>query len=317
MHRGGCVLRERVSRLAWRSRRRGLGALCSAAWLLLAAGLAAFVGGCSVSQKHSVKPGEAPEPLQTASKAQLIESYNKLTADIKTLNATVTMKLTAGSAYSGVIEQYHEVNGFILAEKPQNIRVIGQAPVVAKNIFDMVSDGETFHIYIPSKQKFLVGPAMLERPAKKPVENLRPQHLLDAIFLPAIREGAPVLFEEAQEAGGHFYVLTELHAAGESKELAIERRISFERAHLQVARVEEFGEGGRLVSDVSYSNWDHFGETLYPRQIVIGRPGDDYQLAIGIKKLTVNQPVGPDSFTLKQPPGTELVDVSKEAKEQP
>ena len=296
-------------------------------WLLLAAAVTLFAAGCSVSQKHAVKPGEAPAPLQTATKAQLIESYNKLTADIKTLNATVTMKLTAGSAYSGVIEQYHEVNGFILAEKPQNIRVIGQAPVVAKNIFDMVSDGETFHIYIPSKQKFLVGPAKLERPAKKPVENLRPQHLLDAIFLPAIREGAPVLFEEAQDSSGHFYVLTELRqlrASSDSPaperepapELEIERKIWFDRTNLNVARVEEFAEGGRLVSDVAYSGWDHFGATLYPHQIVLARPGDDYQLAIGIKKLTVNQPVGPDSFTLKQPPGTELVDLAEEAKEQ-
>lgn len=277
--------------------------------------MAMFCGGCAVSQKTAVKPGEAPAPLQTATKAELVDRYDHLTTDIKTLNATVSMKLTAGSAYSGVIEQYHEVSGFILAEKPHNIRVIGQAPVAGK-IFDMVSDGETFHISIPPKQKFLVGPANLERPAKKPVENLRPQHLLDAIFLPAIGEGAPVLFEEEQEAGRHFYVLTAVHAADDSKELNIARRIWFDRTDLNVARVESFGEGGRLVSDVEYSGWDRFGDTLYPREMTLGRPGDDYQLQIAIKKLTVNQPVGPDSFTLEQPPGTELVDLGKEAEAQ-
>ena len=98
------------------------------------------------------------------------------------------MKLTAGSAYSGVIEQYHEVNGFILAARPADIRVIGQAPVVSKNIFDMVSDGSTFSIYIPSKNKFIVGPANLERRAEKPIENLRPQHLVDALFWPVIAD---------------------------------------------------------------------------------------------------------------------------------
>src|SRR5271156_484377 len=143
---------------------------------------ATFAGGCSVSTKTAVKPGEAPAPLQSATKEQLVEKYAQLAEGIRSLNAGVTMKLTAGTAYTGVIEQYHEVKGFILAQKPASIRVIGQAPVVGKNIFDMVSDGETFHIFIPSKNKFIVGPANLQRPSKKPIENLRPQHLVNALL---------------------------------------------------------------------------------------------------------------------------------------
>ncbi|MGC1203141.1 MAG: hypothetical protein WA879_16450, partial [Candidatus Acidiferrales bacterium] len=152
--------------------------------------------GCAVSQKTKVKPSEAPRPAQTATKAQLIDRYDDVARGVTSLNATVTMKLTAGSAYSGVIEQYHEVNGFILAARPASIRVIGQAPVVAKNIFDMVSDGKTFHIYIPSKNKFIEGPANFEKRADKPAENLRPQHLVDALFWPEITENSTVLFEE-------------------------------------------------------------------------------------------------------------------------
>jgi len=274
----------------------------------------AICGGCAVSQKTTVKPGEAPAPLQTATKAELVEKYAHLASEINSVNATVTMKLTAGSAYSGVIEQYHQVNGFILAEKPANIRVIGQAPVVGKNIFDMVSDGQTFHIYIPSKGKFIEGPANLERTAKKPVENLRPQHLVDAIFLPAIPEGAPVLFEEAIEGGRHYYVLTVVQANG-TADWEIARKIWFERTDLKVSRLETYGSGGKLVTDVRYSGWQKFDDADYPQEIGLARPGDDYELQIGIKKLTVNQPVAAASFTLTQPAGTELVDLGKEAKE--
>ena len=145
-------------------------------WTSLAL-VAAFVGGCSVSTKTTVKPGEAPVPLLNATKEQLVEKYDQLAEAIRSLNAAVTMKLTAGTAYTGVIEQYHEVKGFILGQKPASIRAIGQAPVVGKNIFDMVSDGETFHIFIPSKNKFLVGAANAERPSAKPIESFRPQHL--------------------------------------------------------------------------------------------------------------------------------------------
>src|SRR5277367_1333659 len=219
-------------------------------WMAAVAGVAAICCGCAVSQKTTVKSGDAPAPLQTATKVQLIVAYNKLAAAVTSVNATVTMKLTAGSAYSGVIEQYHEVNGFILAQRPRNIRVIGQAPVVGKNIFDMVSDGETFHIYIPSKAKFIAGPADLERPAKKPVENLRPQHLLDAIFLPPIPDGTPVLFEEASEGNSQYYVLTVIHSAGAneatnssasgSTDWEIVRKIWFSRTDLSISRTDDY-----------------------------------------------------------------------------
>src|ERR1700733_13675341 len=107
------------------------------------AALAGLLSGCSVKHTTVVKPSEAPSPAQTATKAQLIEQYDHQASAITSLNATVTMKFSAGSAYTGVIDQYHEIKGFILAQKPSNIRVIGQAPVINKDIFDMESDGQT------------------------------------------------------------------------------------------------------------------------------------------------------------------------------
>jgi hypothetical protein len=232
------------------------------------------------------------------------------------------MKLIAGSAYSGVIEQYHEVNGFLLAAKPASIRVIGQAPVIGKNIFDMVSDGETFSIYIPSKNEFLVGPANLERHAEKPIENLRPQHLLDALFWPPIPERAPVLLEEASEGNGRYYVLTVVSSNSEfaatngadsgSIDWEIARKVWFDRTDLRVTRIENFGFGGKVASDVTYGNWQASGALSYPWEIAVSRPGDDYQLQIAVKKLTLNEPVAPDRFVLKQPIGTKLVHVGEE-----
>ena len=169
-----------------------------------------FAGGCAASHKTVVKPGQAPAAVQTATREQLIERYNHQAESIETLNAGVAMKLTSGSAYSGVIEQYHEVNGFILAARPSSIRVIGQAPVIGKNIFDMVSDGKTFEIYIPSKHKFVVGPVNLKRQSGKPLENLRPQHLGDALLWAPLPQASPVLFEESSESNVRYYVLTVL-----------------------------------------------------------------------------------------------------------
>jgi hypothetical protein len=286
------------------------------------AAAAALLAGCAASRKTVVKPAQAPVPLQTAAKGDLVAQYNRLAGAINSLDAAVILKLTAGAAYTGVIEQYHEINGFILAQKPSNIRVIGQAPVVGKDIFDMTSDGETFRIFIPSKNEFVTGPANLGRPAAKPIENLRPQHLLDAIFWPPIPEGNPVLFEQAAETSGaqpRYFILTVLQptggapgatniAAAGSTDWEIARKIWFDRADLTLSRIQIYAPGGIMTSETRYGGWDTFNGEKYPRHILLARPASDYQLEIGINKMTTNAPIASDRFVLNQPPGTRLVE---------
>jgi hypothetical protein len=124
--------------------------------LLVCVLLGIVMAGCAVSQKHAVAPAQI-RPAQTATKAQLVAAYDEQARSVHSINAAVEMMPVAGSAYSGLIEEYHDVGGFILAAQPEKIRVIGQAPVLAKNIFDMTSDGKRFRIFIP-RRTFLVGP---------------------------------------------------------------------------------------------------------------------------------------------------------------
>jgi outer membrane lipoprotein-sorting protein len=281
-------------------------------WRVPLALLVCLACGCAVSHKRVVPAAQVRPALQAAA-GQLVARYNQQAAAVRSLNAAVQLTPVAGSAYSGVIEEYHQVSGFVLAEKPAWIRVIGQAPVVAKDIFDMASDGTTFRIYIPSKNKFLVGRNALERPAKKPIENLRPQHLLEAFFWPEIAPGEPVLFEESEEAAGRQYILTVLRKSAEGLEPA--RKIWFDRADLSIARVEIYGPGGRLDSDIGYADWQALGDLSFPHEITLRRPHDDYQLGIRITRLALNQPIAASRFELAQPPGTELVRVGESAPE--
>jgi hypothetical protein len=291
-------------------------------WMVWATLAALAGGGCagSVRNRQRVRPGTVP-PAEEATAPELVASYNRVAQGVKSLNATVELKPTAGSTYSGLIEEYHEVRGFILADRPAMIRVIGQAPVVGKNIFDMVSDGQTFRIFIPSKHEFIVGPAALERAAKKPIENLRPQHLLDALLWPEIEPKQTVLFEEFNDEAGRYYILTVLRG-GEPPEIA--RRIWFDRANLQVARIEIFGGGGKLLADIRYGDWRAAANGTagqpaeagpgipFPREIVLTRPKDDYTLDIRVLKLQLDGRIGAERFLLEQPPGTELVNLGED-----
>lgn len=205
-----------------------------------------------MSQRHVVPASQIRATLD-ASPAQLIATYNAQARAVNTVNATVRMSPVAGSSYSGVIEQYHDVGGFILAKRPEMIRVIGQAPVVAKDIFDMVSDGHVFHIFIPSKNAFLEGSTTLERPSSKPIENLRPQHILDALFWAELPPGQPVLFEEADVPPARYYVLTLLNNSGDGMQIA--RKVWFDRIDLHISRIQIYRSGGKVESDIVYSQW--------------------------------------------------------------
>lgn len=246
-----------------------------------------------------------------------MDRYNALARNLKSLDATVEMKPSAGSAYSGVISEYHEVKVFLLASRPYNIRMIGQVPVVGKTVFDMASDGRDFEVSIPPKNKFLMGPVALSTPSAKPIENLRPQHLVDALLWPEVRKEEVTLPEEFNDEAARFYVLTVLRGGYQSE---IFRKIWFDRADLRLVRLESYGPKGALLSDVRYSDWqplDTPGSVLaeYPRSVRIDRPHDEYRLDLTVTKITLNGPIDSDRFQLQAPPGTEVVHLGDPAED--
>jgi hypothetical protein len=286
--------------------------------------LAAISGGCgggTTVMKQNIPAGARPV-ARVATREQLLEKYNAFASSVKSLNATVELKTTAGSQYSGLIQEYHEVKAFLLAARPANVRMVGQAPVIGKTIFDMASDGKEFRVWLPTKNKFLLGDVGLERNSEKPLENLRPQHLLDALLWPEIRKEETVLIEEFNDEASRYYVLTVLRG-GYSTE--IYRKIWFDRADLNVVRLQAYGPKGALLSDVHLSDWQPLNDAStatpaaanappsFPRAIRIDRPHDDYRLDLQITKIDPNVDLGPDRFQLSQPANSELVRVDASA----
>ena len=273
----------------------------------------ACASGChsAVTKTTNVPPATRPVALEATSE-QLLDRYNSLARNLQSLNATVELKPTAGSAYSGVISEYHEVKAFLLASRPYNIRMIGQVPVVGKTVFDMASDGQNFEVSIPPKNKFLVGPVSLDRQSSKPIENLRPQHLVDALLWPEVRREEITLPEEFNDEAARYYVLTVLRGGYQSE---IFRKIWFDRADLHLVRLQSYGPKGALLSDVRFANWqplDAPGSTLteYPRSLRLDRPRDEYRLDMIVSKVSLNESIAPDSFQLDPPAGGEIVHLS-------
>ncbi len=253
-----------------------------------------------------------PEPVLTSSKRELVARYDRQAGAVRSLNAAVRLKAETGSAFAGVVKKYRQIDAFLLAERPGYLRMVGQAPVVGTDIFDMASDGATFHMYVPSKRKFLVGPARLEHEAKKSLENLRPQPIFDALIWPKIGVDQPVVLEEENQLQppARYYVLDVLRHAGTG--LAMDRRIWFDRSDLRVSRVEIYGPGGRLESDIRYADWGSQADgRLFPGKIDLSRPHEDYRLAIEILRVKLDAKIPASRFALRQPAGTRRVELGQ------
>lgn len=299
---------------------------CAPICLVLAtlAPLSCGCGGRVVTGHRQIPLAERPV-AKDATREELLDAYNTIARNTKTLNATVELKPTAGSPYSGGIDEYHEVKAFLLAARPAEIRMIGQAPVIGKTVFDMACDGDTFRVSLPTKNKFIVGQVAADRNSAKPIENLRPQHLLDALLWPEIRKEEAVTLREFNDEQSRYYVLTVLRGG---YQLEVLREIWFDRANLQVARIETFGPKGTLLSGVSFSDWQPLDNaagqsnaatpetapsasfaTSFPRSIRITRPHDDYTLELQVTKIALNEDIPQDRFVLEQPAGAEVVRV--------
>ena len=206
-----------------------------------------------------------------------------------------------------------DVRGFILLAKPSTIRMQGQAPVVRTEIFDMVSNGEEFRLYIPPKQKFIVGKTGYRRPAKNSLENLRPQHILEALLIPPIDASRDHYFLEESEAhGSRYYVVTVVEEEGE-RGLRLKRKVWFDRSDLEVARAQFYSPQGGCLEDVHYADYKVFQGIHYPARIEVSRPVEDYQLTITLLKASFNQPIAPEKFELEKPQSAELVELSAAA----
>jgi hypothetical protein len=269
-----------------------------------------------VRKETRLPVSEVPAPPREATLAELLSKINYQSEVVRTLSATVDLEPTAGSVYSGIIKEYHDVKGFILVQEPALIHMQGQAPVVRTTVFDMVSNGEEFRLSLPTKQKFIVGKTSSHRPAKNALENLRPQHILQALSVPPINaQTEKCMLEEAGEGERRYYVVTvvEEPAGGD---LGLRRKVWFDRADLELVRMQFYAAAGAYTEDVHYAAYQDFTGTHYPTHIEVARPAEDYRLTLTLEKATFNQPIPPEKFELQKPQGAQLVDLDAAPQEE-
>lgn len=257
-------------------------------------------------------------PLKTATAQQLIDYVNTQSAGIRTMQATVDIDTSVGGEKKGKITQYQQIRGYVLARKPEMLRMIGLMPIVRNRAFDMVSDGREFKLWIPPKNRFIIGRNNVETHAANSLENLRPQHIYDALLLRHIDPQNEIAVLENETGSitdpkGHRllqadYILDIIHTGDHP---FLSRKIVFSRTDLLPHRQLLYDAEGNVATSAIYENYHDDNGVNFPWQIQIVRPQEEYDITLTILKVELNQPLPDDKFVLEQPSGVDVVHLDK------
>jgi outer membrane lipoprotein-sorting protein len=276
--------------------------------------------GC-LFRTRPVEETYSKAPLKESSQAALIDIINQQARKIQSLQATVDIDTSAGGAKKGHVTDYKEIRGYVLARKPAMLHMIGLLPIVRTTAFDMVSDGEEFKLWIPPKNRFVVGRNDVQtRNTDQPMESIRPQDIYDAILIrPIDPEHEIAVLENGEEilhdAKGHRvlqedYELIVIRKV-DGNEGVLSRKIVFSRTDLQPQRQYIYDDQHNLVTDARYADYKENDGIMFPSRIEIFRPQEEYDITLNMLKLEINKPLRDDQFGLQQPPGAEVVRLDK------
>ncbi len=239
--------------------------------------------------------------VEGATQAQMLAQINQF-AKVNSMRAKMDLKFEDNSyAELGIAEKYRTAPGEVVVQRPANIFLKVQVPIVNSDIVQMTSDGEKFRVAILQDnsggkfKKFVLGTnnadySSLQKEVSRmdfndkgfeknvnAFANLRPQHFTDAILMRPVdtanfsysqstllqEEKTPDVAKKSplRSVLRGYYLLDELHK-NEDGSLNVSRRFWFDRVGtVRLARQQIFDDKGEIESDITYGQTGNLTET--------------------------------------------------------
>jgi hypothetical protein len=254
---------------------------------------------------------------------------------LNTLNLGVDIQASMVKTKEGAETDEPSFPALIYMGKPEMLRVFGRVPLIHTELFDMVSDGKEFTLFVPICSKVFKGsdavetkpvpssdsttPAATASPSAcssaKTAQNMRPGFLLDAMAVKGLDPADEYYvtadtFTVPDAARKHLlivpeYMLNVVRRKPGSKRLTPLRVITFHRDDLQPYEQDIYDSEGNLETQVTYGLYREFDSTSYPSTITIKRPLDEFQIVLTVNSVKQNQPLGEGPFQITNiPEGT-------------
>jgi hypothetical protein len=267
-------------------------------WFAIALTITAGFSACTIVKKQS----KTPTLLKTenATQADLMKEVDRF-ASVNSMRAKMDLKFEDNSfAQFGSKEEYRTADGEVVVQRPANILLKVQVPVIKTDVAQMTSDGSTFRVAVlncggGSKcKKFIKGTntadySKLEKnldendmgsgAALKNVSsfvNLRPQHFTEALLVrpidPAKVYVVSTIFQiedddtqakknPLRQVMRGYYLLDELTKQNDGG-LRISRRFWFDRVGgIRLARQQIFDAKSEIESDIIYGKQGNLTDT--------------------------------------------------------
>ena len=259
-------------------------------YIFLLATALIFFSGCNIVKKEDKTPTLLK--AENASQTELMNEVNRF-ASVKSMRAKMDLKFEDNSfAQFGSKEVYRSADGEVVVQRPANIYLKVQVPVIKSDVAQMTSDGATFRVAILNAgncsdcKKFVKGTnnadySRLQKnlstvngemtgDVKENVNafaNLRPQHFTDAMLVRPtddkylyahsttyqIEEDVSQKKKSPLRVVNRGYYLLDEFARGDNGELKITRRFWFDRVGgIRLARQQIFDAKGEIESDIVY-----------------------------------------------------------------
>lgn len=284
-------------------------------WAIGALAAPLFLAGCSlVPMKRHLPVPKAPANVQTVTPEDLVALMNHRWDDFQSLTASVEIQATLLKAQQGLATDYPTCRGWIVMQKPDNLRVAGQ--YLGVRVFDMASDGKTFTLLVPPKNKAIHGSNTVVKKSENQFENLRPNFFFDSMVVRGLEpDNFYTVISDTETIEDvdkkHLYTMPEYvlsitrHGSQGHRDVPI-RVVTFHRDDLLPYNQDLYDAEGKLESQVTYSAYKSFGDDMFPTRVVIKRPMEGIQIVLTVEKVDKNVNMPADEFTVKIPPGTQI-----------
>lgn len=252
------------------------------------------------------KVDPVPPAVRTATLDELLARLAEFGA-LESMRSTVALQLSYFTTDEfDRRKDLRDVRGFIVARRPAFARIQAQYPVTSTKAFDMVSDGETFGVYLVWAKRFFKGFNALDERSDNRTENIRPQHIVEALMIEPPRADELAILDNVTEERLHYHVVIL------SSEGSITRKFWFERGGLNLKRFEVYNEDADVVTRASYFGWTTDGGAPYAHDVYVSRPIDGYELRVLFEKPGLNSELAEGSFELEPPEGVKVEQVGEQ-----